>query len=492
MSFSSKAKYCAYDSWDLARPKTSPRSRLYQLPPIGIGTPSTESLTGYILLLAQEHCVSSFSLFRHELVPASDKHYFLRADSCFVGSNTVAKTMKALNGRTRSSQDWVLVLERLTHNRGLRSLTILTWQNVLIHRSLTKTVRAWCPQCLEEQRERDETVYEHLLWSLDTVDVCLHHQIQLETVCPHCHRQTPPFTYRVRLGHCSLCLRWLGHRDTAKTPRFQASDLEYKKWIADQMGQLIAAAPSQSSDPPRERIRQFIPMCIKQTTGGNVTAFADLLEIDRFVIYAWIRKHLPPTDAVLKICYRFGVSFFDLITKGNVYPQFELREQYEMLNQNGSKNVCRSDNLPRMRLLAALEENPTPSRREVADRLGYKLTRSLYIRFPDLAKMLTAKLQKSQSAEGQRLPTKDRNDDVLKLALQKALEKELPPSLSAIATNLGHDCTQGMRSRFPDLCNASRSDGQSIGAIIEMAFERASASCCSNIRHPAQRKLVSA
>src|SRR5258708_32213580 len=39
---------------------------------------------------------------------------------------------------------------------------------------------------------------------------------------------------------------------------------------------VIAAAPSQSSDPPRERIRQFIPMCLNQTTGGNITDFADL------------------------------------------------------------------------------------------------------------------------------------------------------------------------------------------------------------------------
>jgi AraC-like DNA-binding protein len=391
------------------------------------------------------------SLFGRELVPASNKSYFLRRDSRFVGGGTVVKTMTALNGRSRSSEEWVTVLEKLTLQRGLRFMTMLTWQNVLTFKSLSRTFRTWCPQCLEEQRERTEIVYEHLLWSLATVEVCLHHQALLETVCPHCRRQTPPFTFRLRPGHCSVCLQWLGHPNAKNESRIKGNDFQYEKWISQQMGLLIAAAPSQRTDPPRDRIRQFIPTCIQQTTGGNMTTFAEILGIDRFLVYAWIRKHLPPTDHLLKICHRFGVSFFDLVTKGDVAPELELNEQLRMLTHNRSTSVCRSTDLTRLGLLVAIEEDPPPTLKQVADRLGYKLPRSLYIRFPDLTKRLTARRRKFVSTTGQQ-PAKYRNDDVLKSALQQALEKELPPSLSAIAQTHGYHGTADMRVSYHDLC----------------------------------------
>ena len=34
-----------YELWDLTRPAIPPRSRLYHLEPVGIGTPYVESLT---------------------------------------------------------------------------------------------------------------------------------------------------------------------------------------------------------------------------------------------------------------------------------------------------------------------------------------------------------------------------------------------------------------------------------------------------------------
>src|SRR5229473_5313755 len=164
MSFTSAAKFCVYDSWDLTRPKVSPRSRLYHLKPIGIGTARTESCTSYVARLAKEHCVSAHLLISRELVPASNKPNSLRAKSTFVRSGNYRRVMKSLNGRGHTARDWVEIIERLTLQRGLRLLTMLTWRNVLTDQSLLRPVRAWCPQCLEEQSELGGVVYEHLLW----------------------------------------------------------------------------------------------------------------------------------------------------------------------------------------------------------------------------------------------------------------------------------------------------------------------------------------
>jgi len=53
----------AYDAWDTS-PLVLPRpTRLYSLAPIGVGTPMVESLTGYVVRLAEAHSVSAGLLY---------------------------------------------------------------------------------------------------------------------------------------------------------------------------------------------------------------------------------------------------------------------------------------------------------------------------------------------------------------------------------------------------------------------------------------------
>ena len=62
-----------FDSWDYILPVLPPRSRLYALEPIGIGTPFVESLSGYIARLADAHAVSVGDLVGRELSPLASK-----------------------------------------------------------------------------------------------------------------------------------------------------------------------------------------------------------------------------------------------------------------------------------------------------------------------------------------------------------------------------------------------------------------------------------
>lgn len=56
-----------FDSWDWSLVTVPPRSRLYSLEPLGIGTPYVESLTGYVSRLADAHAVSIGNLVGREL-----------------------------------------------------------------------------------------------------------------------------------------------------------------------------------------------------------------------------------------------------------------------------------------------------------------------------------------------------------------------------------------------------------------------------------------
>lgn len=447
MSAPSKSKLQIYDSWDLAKPKTSPRSRLYHLKPFGVGTARTESCTGYLARLAREHRISAHFLLSRELVPASNKPSLLRAESKFVSSGNCCLMMKSLNGRARTAGEWVEVLEKLTLRPRLRFLTMLTWRNVLTDQSLLRSVRAWCPECLEDQKEFDGLVYEYLLWTLATVSVCPHHQRSIESLCPHCQNQIPPFAYRSRPGFCSHCLGWLGHSECEKEANFSSPetyDFKYELWVANQLGELIAAAPKQPYDPPRERISKSIRTCIKRIADGNVTAFARAAGVNRDIVNGLAYKNsVPKTDALLKMCYGIGLSFSDFLTMDDVSSDIDV-----------TRRSLTNNDVARLQFLAAIEEDPPPTLGEIADRLGYKKARSLRKLFPELTKLLTAKRRASLPTKRRRSRKKQHDDAGLKLALQNALEEEIPPPLDVLAESLGYSEARPIRKKFGSLCDA--------------------------------------
>jgi hypothetical protein len=57
------------ESWDLSPVRISPRSRLYRLDPIGVGTAAVEGLTSYVMRLAAAHAVWIGNLAGRELFP---------------------------------------------------------------------------------------------------------------------------------------------------------------------------------------------------------------------------------------------------------------------------------------------------------------------------------------------------------------------------------------------------------------------------------------
>lgn len=56
-----------YDSCDLEKASVPPRSRLYHLEPIGVGTPYVESLTSFLMRLANAHSLEVSTLLSKEI-----------------------------------------------------------------------------------------------------------------------------------------------------------------------------------------------------------------------------------------------------------------------------------------------------------------------------------------------------------------------------------------------------------------------------------------
>ena len=185
----------AYDKWDITSPDLPPRSRLYPLEPIGVGTPLVESLTGYIARLAEAHCVSTFVLYSKEIDALTGKGNIFS----FRLEGNAGYSTHTINGRGIPAADFVRALESLTCRPDLRYLTLLPWADVLpAQGGLQRRPRAWCAQCLCMWQADAKPLYEPLLWTLKPVTLCTLHQQALCFLCPFCKRQNGILDPRTR------------------------------------------------------------------------------------------------------------------------------------------------------------------------------------------------------------------------------------------------------------------------------------------------------
>src|SRR5260370_32698668 len=112
-----------YDEWDLSPHQVPPRSVLYALQPMGMGTPSVESLSSYITRLAEVHCAFSGLLVQKVIVPLVPGYSpTVRQHGLFRESGERSTLM---NGAGLPALYAVQALEALTKRTDLRSLTLL-------------------------------------------------------------------------------------------------------------------------------------------------------------------------------------------------------------------------------------------------------------------------------------------------------------------------------------------------------------------------------
>jgi len=380
-----------YETWDLKKLAIPYRSRLYQLKPIGIGTPSVESLTGYISRLAEAHCVNPGVLMEKELAALVNKKY---------GSANLHKIYKyttALNGSGVMAQDLVQALETLTLRDNLCFLTLLTWCKLFPSRNLLRPVRAWCPICYQEWYEKKQLIYEPLLWSLDVVEICPYHNYQLILKCPHCHQKNTTLAWRSQPGYCSKCGKWLGQvlsQESANRNTLKKNELEQKIWIAKTIGELIAGTPHLNDSLSSNTIALNLSKWVEQIAEGNIAEFARQINIPRNTVWLWCKgKNSPSLKALTNICYFLGVSILSFLTEepnnlciSKKLLTTEVKSKSRKKSKPFNSEKVKSD----LEALLTNDESPVLSMEEVARRLGID-RRTIYKYFPDLCRAISAR-----------------------------------------------------------------------------------------------------
>ncbi len=306
-----KPAHPLYEQWQLALPLTPAPSVLYALVPVGVGTPLVECMTSYITRLAGAHCVFPGVLMRKVIAPFAE-------NSLGDGRGAAAmhirdgKSTGAFNSTQQTASNAVRVLESLTRRGGLRLLTMLTWAKVFPLFGLIRPMRAWCPCCLEEWRLADHMLYEPLLWAIQAVKVCPQHDRLLETHCPMCSKTAPWLAWQSRSGYCPHCQGWLGSSETKQKEHEREG--AWLHWCADQVGSLLALAPTTTNAPSRSRIEEGLPAILEQMSQGRKMTFARLVGLSPKMVGDWFyHQQLPSVENLLRVCFAVNLSLQDLL-----------------------------------------------------------------------------------------------------------------------------------------------------------------------------------
>ncbi|MBH8578328.1 TniQ family protein [Nostocaceae cyanobacterium CENA369] len=428
-----------------------PRSRLYHLKPIGIGTPYVESLTGYIARLAEEHCLSTGILFLSEIASFLKEGYIFKGKEGGL-DQIFANQTKALNGMGKWVINLIKALEALTLCNDLRFMTMLTWGQVLPNRNLLRSVKAWCPNCYEHWRTTNQIVYEPLLWSLNEVNICPHHYLYLCTQCPHCSKENRLLAWRSRPGYCSKCGGWLGSSsniELVNNVKISQTELNWQTWVTSNLGDLLAATPN-LYPPTQEKISQSLSTYVNVFANGNIALFAQKVGMGKVQTHRWCTgKSLPTIDALLLICFQLNISLLDCFTKGENINSISLIIKNQSLPtrkpREPHKQLYTQNEIIHI-LKTALSTNPPPSLVEITENLGYKKTSILYYHSSDLCKAIKARYTEYKKAE---------KIKKIQILLEPVIEsEEYPPlSMQEVTQQLGISLPS-LKKYFPEICRA--------------------------------------
>ena len=422
-----------WEMWNVTSLAIPQLSKLYHLEPIGLGTPFVESLSSYMLRLAEAHHVLPIRL------------------ACYVGDSVAEKphfpalTLQgdyALNSNSGLAQRWVSALEALTLRRDMASLTMLPWAHLLATTGLMHRHLTWCPDCWREWRKAGVPLSIPLLWLVSVISICPRHQKPLHSRCSLCGQTQPVVAGTCWLGYCAHCGGLLDGDHSAETTNelsLAGAAWEQELWIAHSLGALLAAAPTLNMVPDESALARFASQCITQLGQGNMSAAARFLDIYPGVLSQWQRRRCRRANVNIffSACFHGSLSPLDVIVHRQVMAQSAASEAPNEPETPQSKRSVWWKRLDKEKLARELDDMIThdvdlpPSIREVTARLGCS-KETLTRHFPQQYRIL---LQRYLDYKAAQLRTKRQK---VAQVLEQALTEWPPPTTAQVAERVGY------------------------------------------------------
>ena len=285
-------------------------------------------------MLAEAHSVSPGVLLSKEILPSVNKDYLSVNKYCYIESR-----MK-INTASEASMTIVRVLEEKTCNYNLKYLTMSVWRDCFSKEIFRKNC-AWCPICFQESIERNEPVYEQLIWDFNDIEICRKHQVMLVQKCPFCNSEFSNFSNLARVGFCSKCNSWLGTKKY-EIGRISPIDADWYNWAYENIGQLLSIAPTIKEIKHTTYINNIKKIC--ETYNLSIRNLAKEINVNHVTINKWILgNNKPCLSNILVLSFLTGHSVYEFITKEIEFPKGELFYKGMMIrknNRNKKVNIC--------------------------------------------------------------------------------------------------------------------------------------------------------
>jgi AraC-like DNA-binding protein len=158
-----------------------------------------------------------------------------------------------------------------------------------------------------------------------------------------------------------------------------------------------------------------------------------------------------PPPSIQEVAHRLGYRSVSTLYSRFPDLSYAITAKYQKYHPSRREPMDAEVLRQSLEAILASNEEPLPSIREVALRLGYRSETSLYDRFPDLTHKIVAKHRKHTSHYKERISSIE-----LQQALEAILasEEEPFPSIQEVARRLGYRSDRTLYKRFPDLTHA--------------------------------------
>jgi AraC-like DNA-binding protein len=433
---------------------------VYALEPIGIGTAMSESLSSYLIRLAEAHSVGVGDLVGRLLMEIPNPRGAIVTTVALAsreGSHGFRACGYAINGTTDRTATWVYALEAATGHCDLRYLTLLSLRSAL-PQQVFRRHRAWCPACLEHWRATGEAIHEPLRWAFELSTCCTIHKRSLCDTCPRCDRRLNPIGVFSRIGFCQHCGEWLGRFIGDAEPAQDRTASEQKLWASEQIGKLVGMLPQMDPEVSRKCFRGSLTVYLEEVLQGNVSALAEYIHCPRSILQSWLDgRRMPRLESLLRISQALNVSVASLFIRGKP-TSIDVAAAKQAVTTAGQRNVSpsRTAGAIRKALQRAFSEDTPISLSDVARSLGYTTTERLYQADRKLCHRIAARYRQSGKSHWWRRPGATRICDVPRLneILEESLKSHEPISVHHIAARLGYSNDGYLQQKFPDLCAA--------------------------------------
>ena len=189
-------------------PLKVPRSALFSIVPIGVGTEMTESLESFTCRLAREHQVGRHAVEQMVNRLGNPLYFDLSGPP-------------RLDAPTEMAAEFGRRLAKLTMRPEVGALGLGRLSGRISTMHTLRKYRAWCGDCFCDNRDASVPAHLPLVWSLSAYRVCSKHGMVLQMQCPCCGKQSDASNSWSRdIDHCPWCDHDLARRNTDQTPVF--------------------------------------------------------------------------------------------------------------------------------------------------------------------------------------------------------------------------------------------------------------------------------